>query len=72
MSALSTFLFANPSFISGVASILDFEGNFVSYNHCATPSDADAVALYADWSAVGDALVEAINKLAVGQREQAL
>lgn len=64
---LSTFLFANPSFISGVAHIFDFEGSFVSYNRSRTPLEADSKAIYADWAAVGQALDEAVRQFVVAQ-----
>lgn len=65
-----TFLFSNPSFINGAGHILDFGGMYTSYNNSPTRMEADAKALYADWSAVGDDLVAAMNQLAVEQREQ--
>ena len=64
MSSKSTFLFADPSFIYGLAHILDFEGTFDVYNQSLTPAEADARALYSDWSAVGDELNEALKQLA--------
>jgi hypothetical protein len=72
VSNRSTFLFADLSFVYGVAHILDFEGHFTSYNESATPRDADAIATYADWSAVGDDLVAAMNQFAADQRGKAL
>ena len=63
MSNKTTFLFANPSFIYGVAHLLDFEGNFNCYNQSRTTLEADARAIYADWSVVGDELIAAMNVL---------
>jgi hypothetical protein len=70
----STFLFSNPSFINGAAHILDFWGLYTSYNHSSTRMEADVRALYADWGAVGDDLLAAMNELelAVEEREQTL
>lgn len=67
MSHLSSFLFANPSFINGVAHFLDFEGNFDAYNISRTPLEADVKALYADWLAVGNALTEAMEAFSAEQ-----
>ena len=72
MSALSTFLFANPSLINGVAHLLDFWGTYDSYNRSRTPAQADAVALYADWRSVGEDLLQALNQATAHSREQAL
>lgn len=52
--------------IYGFAHLLDFEGRFDSYNQCPTPNEADAVAIYSDWSTVGDSLSDAMRQLAAG------
>lgn len=70
MSNKTIFLFYNPGLLNGVARLYDFTGSFDSYNESATPKQADAVALYADWAAVGDELVIAMNKLAAGELVQ--
>jgi hypothetical protein len=69
----STFLFANPSLLYGVASLLDFEGTFTTYNYSRNRPEADARALYYDWRTVGEALNEAMSKFSTEtQVEQAL
>lgn len=72
MAYLSTFLFANPSFIGGTARLLDFWGTYDSYNQSRTPAEADAIALYADWRSVGEDLLQALNQATAHSREQAL
>jgi hypothetical protein len=72
VSALSTFLFANPSMISGAAHLLDFWGTYDSYNRSRTPTEADAIALYADWRCVGEDLAKALHQATTHSREQAL
>ncbi len=52
----SDFLFARPSAVSGVARFFDFSGTFDAYNNSATPDEADAKAMYADWAVVGDSI----------------
>lgn len=47
------FLFANPSFIGGAATILSIAGFSHEYNRSSTEERADARALSADWNAVG-------------------
>ena len=54
-------LFANPSFINGVAYLLDFNGTYTVYNLSHNHQEADAQALYSDWLYVGNDLADAIN-----------
>ena len=55
----SDFLFAQPSFLSGAARVLDLGGTFDQYN---TDPDADSVALASDWLVLGDDLFEVMGK----------
>ena len=50
------FLFAVPSFLSGVATILDLFGTFRRYNTSKTPNEADTRAVASDWGVVSDDL----------------
>jgi glutamate/tyrosine decarboxylase-like PLP-dependent enzyme len=72
VSALSAFLFANPSFVNGTAHLLDFWGTYDTYNHSRTREEADAIALYADWRSVGEELLQALNQATAHSREQTL
>jgi hypothetical protein len=54
MSELSTFLFARPSFIEGMARLLDFGGTLNEYNYSSNEQRADAFALWADNTTVGN------------------
>jgi hypothetical protein len=72
MSSRSTFLFADPSFVSGAAHILDFWGTFDTYNHSRTTQEADIKATFSDWRAVGEDLLAALNQAATERFEQAL
>ena len=47
-------LFANPSFIAGIAKSMDIGAVFDEYNTNITPNAADFYALLSDWYAVGD------------------
>jgi hypothetical protein len=60
MNKLSTFLFAQPSFIEGVARLIDFGNTLQIYNTSLSGEQADALALAADWQVVGDDLEKAI------------
>lgn len=52
----SDFLFAHPSFLAGLGRCLDLSGRFDFYNISPDSEIADALALYADWRAVGQEL----------------
>jgi len=56
------FLFAQPSFASGAARVLDLWGTFDDYNISATPTEADEKAIAADWLVVGQDIVDAIDQ----------
>jgi hypothetical protein len=66
----SDFLFARPSFWSGMARIFDLGGTLNIYNVSRSESEADIRALHQDWSAVGESIRAAYNeyKRAHGQK----
>jgi acetylornithine/succinyldiaminopimelate/putrescine aminotransferase len=47
------FLFAEPTFLSGIASLFDLSGSLVVYNESKTGQEADRRALASDWAVVG-------------------
>ena len=49
----SDFLFANPSFIGGMASVLDLGATLVVYNESGSIFEADARAINSDWEVIG-------------------
>ena len=55
------YLFARPSVLGGMARILDFGGTLNEYNTSSSPEQADTLALWSDWLAVGDDLRWAFN-----------
>ena len=59
MSTLSTFLFARPSFLEGLARALDIGATLDLYNASVTSKQADSLALRADWRAVGQDIRDA-------------
>ena len=61
------FLFAMPSWVSGVARTLDLGAQFDSYNESPTGKIADAEALFSDWRIVGETLASAMREFANGQ-----
>ncbi len=62
VSVETSYLFANPSFLGGMAVTLDMGGNMVIFNESATPMEADAKAISNDWKAVGKDLACSIQK----------
>ena len=61
------YLFATPSFLTGVARLLDLSGRFDVYNDSDDEALADARAIYSDWRMVGQDLAGAMM---VVDREQ--
>lgn len=49
MNTYFEFLYARPSFVEGVARILDFGNTLNEYNYSRAPEQADFLALRADW-----------------------
>ncbi len=61
-SKVRSLLLARPSFLEGIARLFDF-GNTLSQYYfnepdVLTPQEADALAIYSDWQAVGDDMRE--------------
>lgn len=56
------FLFADPSFLMGMARVLDLTGQFDEYNMSITPEEADAMAFWCDWIVVGHDLRDAFEQ----------
>lgn len=50
----SSFLFAQPSFLEGLARIFDFSNSLPDYNFSDTVTEADTIALKNDWGAIYD------------------
>lgn len=58
----SDFLFAQPSFVSGVARLLDLYGLYDVYSSSSTEREADYKALLSDWRVVGQDILAAITQ----------
>jgi hypothetical protein len=61
-NTLSTYLFASPSFLGGMAHLLDFGGTLNQYNSSMTNEEADYLALMSDWLMVGSDIELAIEE----------
>jgi hypothetical protein len=56
------FLFARPSFVGGMASVLDLGATLVVYNQSETPKEADAKAIKCDWEVTGNDIKNSMDK----------
>ena len=65
-------LYAEPTFISGMARVLDIGATLHEFNYSTTPELADIEAIRSDWEAVGNDLRVAIDtvKTESGSNEQ--
>ncbi len=61
----SYFLFALPSFWTGLAQVLDLGNTLFDYNESLTPAQADYLAMKADWLAIGIDLRRALAEAGV-------
>jgi len=59
----SDFLFIRPSFLNGMARVVDIFAELDDYNVSATPEEADARALKSDWQALMRDIEAAMQKL---------
>ena len=55
----SDFLYARPSFLEGMARVMDIGGTLNEYN---SSGDPDTIALLMDWLVVGQAMRQAIDE----------
>ena len=61
MGQYSSNLFAEPSFLEGMARVLDLGNTLNEYNRCLTGEMADYYALLGDWRTVGDFLQQGMQ-----------
>lgn len=65
----SDYLFARPSFVEGVARMLDVSSSMNTYNTFPTGDEADARAVYQDWRALAHDVRVALEQLRSETRE---
>jgi hypothetical protein len=58
---LRYYLFARPSFVSGLAAVIDFGNTLFTYNDSPTGEAADYLAMKNDWVVVGTDISDAIG-----------
>ena len=59
----SDYLFAQPGFMEGLARMMDVTGVLNQYNQMSTPEQADALATWSDWMAVGAEISSAASQM---------
>ncbi len=57
------FLFADPNFFSGMASVMDIGGSLAAYNTSRSGAEADERAIASDWAVVGADILAAAKAL---------
>lgn len=57
-------LFARPSFLEGIARIVDVSGSLNTYNVATSGDEADARAIESDWKAIGHDVKVALDQIA--------
>ena len=57
----SGFLFAEPSFLTGLAAVMDIGGSLLVYNSSRSGAEADQRAIASDWAVVGSDILDATN-----------
>lgn len=62
MNGLTDYLFAMPSFWSGVGRTFDLAGNFDEFNWSEDPEESDANAIFSDFRAIGLDLQQACSR----------
>ena len=61
---MSDFLFARPTFVSGMGAVIDLGGTMEMFNESSSPEEADFLALRNDWCVVGQDIRNAMSQFA--------
>lgn len=69
MGEYSSFLFARPSFAEGVGRTLDFGNTLTEYNRSLSNEQADLIAAWMDWSAIGCDIKQQIEAARIGLKQ---
>lgn len=59
---MSDILFARPSVLDGMGSVIDLFGVLQIYNTSETPDEADRLALISDWAAIGKDFKDVLSR----------
>lgn len=67
---MTYYLYARPSFIEGMARVLDLGATLTDFNYSLTPEEADFAAIQSDWQTVGDDIRAALEQFAKDHAEE--
>ena len=72
MNGLTDYFFAMPTFWSGMARTLDIGAQFDEFNWTEDPAEADAIAMFSDFRAVGMDIMTACSQYEteLGRRQE--
>jgi hypothetical protein len=62
------FLYARPSFLGGIASVLDLGDTLTEFNNSLTPEQADYIAIKADVQAIAGDMRQVAQELSAQRR----
>jgi hypothetical protein len=55
------FLTPQNSFIAGMGSVINIDGNYFDYNSSSSAEEADKKAIFMDWKMIGEDIKKSIN-----------
>ena len=61
MGICTDYIYARPSFLEGVARIMDIGGTLNEYNYASDGQQADAIAIWSDWAVIGQDMYTAMG-----------
>lgn len=67
----TNFLFADPDFVTGFATVIDFGGTLPVYNESANDLGADIRAIASDWAITGKDIKESVENFEKKERQAA-
>jgi hypothetical protein len=68
INKFTDFLYARPSFLEGLARVIDFGNILQEYNTSSTPEVADERAIRADWNAIGDDMYKVLENMPIKRK----
>ncbi len=60
---MTDFLFAKPTFVSGIGAVIDLGGTMIMFNESSSVEEADYLALANDWAMVGKDMHSAMSSV---------
>ncbi len=70
MGNFTDYLVARPSFLDGYARLFDFGNTLCEYNYSRNEEEADQIAMWLDWNAVGADIRRAYQEFVAAQESK--